>query len=80
MMHRNLDRRIEALVRVQDAAHRKTLADLLEAGVSDETASWHLGPDGEWTRHARDAEGRPLRNVQESLIEARRRRRGPAPG
>ena len=79
MMHRNLDRRIEALVRVRDAAHRKTLADLLEAGVSDSTASWHLGPDGEWTRHAHDAEGKPLRNIQESLMEARRRRRGPVP-
>nr|WP_244900525.1 RNA degradosome polyphosphate kinase [Streptomyces nanshensis] len=80
MMHRNLDRRIEALVRVPDQAHRATLTKLLETGMADDTASWHLGPDGEWTRHAHDAEGRPLRNIQESLIEGRRRRRGPAPG
>ncbi|NJQ00048.1 RNA degradosome polyphosphate kinase [Streptomyces sp. PLAI1-29] len=78
MMHRNLDRRIEALVRVTDPGHRKTLSRLLETGMSDATASWHLGPDGNWTRHAADAEGRPLRNVQELLIDARRRRRGPA--
>ncbi|QNS05049.1 RNA degradosome polyphosphate kinase [Streptomyces xanthii] len=78
MMHRNLDRRIEALVRVDDPAHRAALNRLLETGMSDTTASWHLGPDGEWTRHATDADGRPLRNVQEMLIDARRRRRGTA--
>ena len=78
MMHRNLDRRIETLVRVTDPAHRAALSRLLETGVSDETESWHLGPDGNWTRHSTDAEGRPLRNVQEMLIDARRRRRGPA--
>ncbi|MGW2341741.1 RNA degradosome polyphosphate kinase [Streptomyces sp. NPDC001661] len=78
MMHRNLDRRIEALVRVEDPAHRAALNRLLETGMSDATASWHLGPDGNWTRHAQDADGRPLRNVQEMLIDARRRRRGTA--
>ncbi len=76
LMHRNLDRRIEVLVRVTDPGHRSTLTRLLATGTADSTASWHLGPDGNWTRHAVDAEGRPLRNVQETLIEARRKRRG----
>ncbi|UCM88785.1 RNA degradosome polyphosphate kinase [Streptomyces marincola] len=76
LMHRNLDRRIEVLVRVTDPAHRSTLTRLLATGTADSTASWHLGPDGRWTRHAVDEEGRPLRNVQEMLIEARRKRRG----
>lgn len=75
MMHRNLDRRIEALVRVSDPAHRAALSRLLETGMSDTTSSWHLGPDGNWTRHATDPEGQPLRHVQEMLIDARRRRR-----
>jgi polyphosphate kinase len=78
MMHRNLDRRIEALVRVTDPAHRSTLNRFLETGMSDATASWHLGPDGDWTRHATDADGLPLRNIQEMLIDVRRRRRGTA--
>jgi len=77
-MHRNLDRRIEALVRVADPGHRATLNQLLETGMSDTTSSWHLAADGEWTRHATDPDGRPLRNVQEMLIDARRRRRGPS--
>lgn len=78
MMHRNLDRRIEALIRITDPAHRAALNRLLETGMSDLTSSWHLGPDGEWTRHSYDADGQPLRNVQEMLIDARRRRRGTA--
>ncbi|MFE5212033.1 RNA degradosome polyphosphate kinase [Streptomyces sp. NPDC056600] len=78
MMHRNLDRRIEALVRVTDPTHRATLNRFLETGMSDSTSSWHLGPDGEWTRHCMDPDGRALPHVQEMLIDARRRRRGPA--
>ncbi|WP_042373334.1 RNA degradosome polyphosphate kinase [Streptacidiphilus neutrinimicus] len=75
MMHRNLDRRIEALLRVTDPGHRAELQGLLELGMADDTSSWHLGPDGVWTRHAHDAEGRSLRNVQELLIDSRRRSR-----
>ncbi|MGW7354106.1 RNA degradosome polyphosphate kinase [Streptomyces sp. NPDC054784] len=78
MMHRNLDRRMEALVRVTDPAHRVSLNGLLDTGTADTTASWHLDPDGDWTRVAHDADGRPLRNIQETLIDARRRRRAPA--
>ncbi|MGP3977491.1 RNA degradosome polyphosphate kinase [Streptomyces sp. 8N114] len=77
MMHRNLDRRIEALVRVTDPVQRASLNRLLESGLSDTTASWHLGPDGGWTRHAHDENGQRLPNVQEMLIEGRRRKRGP---
>jgi polyphosphate kinase len=68
MMHRNLDRRVEVLVRVADPAHRARLRDLIALGMDDGTSSWWLDSDGNWTRHARDAEGRPLRDVQEILI------------
>ncbi|MDB1087989.1 RNA degradosome polyphosphate kinase [Streptomyces sp. ACA25] len=78
LMHRNLDRRIEVLVRVTDPGHRAALSRLLATGTADTTASWHLGPDGAWTRHATDEHGEPLQNVQEMLIEARRRRRAAA--
>ena len=80
MMHRNLDRRIEALVKVTDPVHRAELAGLLDLGTADDTSSWHLGPDGTWERHAVDEEGRPLRHVQELLIESRRRERRTAAG
>ncbi|SOD64782.1 polyphosphate kinase [Streptomyces zhaozhouensis] len=75
LMHRNLDRRIEVLVRVADPAHRSTLTRLLATGTSDRTESWHLHSDGHWERHATDSVGQPLRRVQETLIDARRKRR-----
>ncbi|MEW1913365.1 RNA degradosome polyphosphate kinase [Kitasatospora sp. NPDC085895] len=80
MMHRNLDRRIEALVRVSDPAHRAELSGLLDLGVSDETESWHLGADGSWTRHSTDAEGRPLQHVQDLFIASRKRHRNATAG
>ncbi len=77
MMHRNLDRRVEALVRLEDPRHVEDLGALLERGMNDEFAHWSLGADGRWTRHHQDETGQPLRDLQASLIEvhAKRRRR-----
>jgi polyphosphate kinase len=72
MMHRNLDRRVEVLVRVADPGHCTRLRQLLDLGMDDGTSSWWLDGEGLWTRHARDAAGRPLRDVQETLIRMRR--------
>jgi polyphosphate kinase len=82
MMHRNLDRRVEALVRIGDEGHVDSLRSLLEMEADDATASWHLEPDGRWTRHSVDENGEPLLDVQQWLIDranrqhrkARRRR------
>jgi polyphosphate kinase len=75
MMHRNLDRRVEALVRLREEEHVASLVELLDVSMDDGTASWHLDAEGRWTRHAQDAEGRPLLDLQESLIGARSHRR-----
>lgn len=72
MMHRNLDRRVEALVTLVDPSHKKQLIDMLELQVSDETQSWHLGPEGLWTRHYKDADGNRLVDAQEKLIAVHR--------
>ncbi|MEV7973941.1 RNA degradosome polyphosphate kinase [Cellulomonas sp. NPDC089187] len=75
LMHRNLDRRVEALVRISDPEQIAELVDLLDESMSDATATWHLGPDGAWTRHATGDEG-PLRDLQSALIYRQRRRLG----
>jgi polyphosphate kinase len=77
MMHRNLDRRVESLVQVGDPAHCSKLRELLDLGMDDGTSSWWLGSDGNWVRHARDAAGVPLVDVQESLINDKSRGRLP---
>jgi len=68
MMHRNLDRRVESLVRVVDPAHSTRLRELIDLGMDDGTSSWWLDRDGNWSRHSRDESGAPLRDVHESMI------------
>jgi polyphosphate kinase len=77
MMHRNLDRRIETLVRLTRPSHLDELSDLLDMAMSDATSSWWLGADGEWVRHDRDAKGAPLADLQTDLMtKIGSRRRG----
>jgi len=75
MMHRNLDRRVESLVKVVDPVHCARLRQVIALGMDDGTSSWWLDADGNWTRHARDEAGAPLRDVQESLITDKSRGR-----
>jgi len=76
LMHRNLDRRVETLVRVGDVGHQAELRGLIDMAMDDTTASWWLGPDGTWTRHHLDASGAPLNDIQEYLIRTRQGRSG----
>jgi polyphosphate kinase len=77
MMHRNLDRRVEALVRIDEPTQVRALAALLERGMSDKVSHWALDAEGRWTRHHLDDKGRPLPGLQTSLIHqyARARRK-----
>ena len=55
VMHRNLDRRVEVLVRVVDPSAVAELDDILAVAMGTDVASWHLDADGQWTRtHGRD--------------------------
>ena len=67
LMPRNLDRRVEALVRVTDAEHRRRLVGLMDLAMADTTSSWHLRPDGTWERVTHDEEGGRLIDLQETL-------------
>jgi polyphosphate kinase len=78
LMHRNLDRRVEALVRIEAPEHIAQLSDLLDMGFDEGTASWHLHPDGEWERVAFGPDGHPLLDVQAYLIGVHQRRRATA--
>ena len=59
MMHRNLDRRVEALVRITDKAATDRMSALLAAIARPDTRCWVLGPDG-WTKSPVDGPGRDL--------------------
>ena len=50
MMHRNLDQRVETLVGLDSPELRQRLKSILGLCLADNTASWELSGDGDWTR------------------------------
>ncbi|WP_457254838.1 RNA degradosome polyphosphate kinase [Pedococcus sp. P5_B7] len=75
MMHRNLDRRVEALVRIADPKHIADLQSLLARGMSDDYAHWRLTGDGRWTRVNMTEDGEPLADLQSAMIDMHAKRR-----
>jgi polyphosphate kinase len=71
LMPRNLDRRIEVLVRIADAEQRVRLVELLDMAMEDTTVCWSLGPEGDWAAHTHDDEGKPLTDLQHQLPRGR---------
>ena len=74
LMHRNLDRRVEALVRIVAPEQIDELIKYVDLQMADSTASWHMQADGTYVRHCKDEEGRPLVDSQEYLIKKHTRR------
>jgi polyphosphate kinase len=74
LMHRNLDRRVETLVRVKDPAVQAQIAGILDRAMADEVIRWELGADGCWT--LLPAAG-PSHDLQAELMR-RTRERGTA--
>ncbi len=70
MMHRNLDRRVECLVRLS-ADDAQTVSQILDIGLAEDSASWHLDAEGIWTRHNQNAAGEVIADYQEQLIAKR---------
>jgi len=69
LMHRNLDRRVEALVQLDDTEHVSYLSELLDLYLNNETAHWLLDKNGGWMRRNLDAFGNSLQDAQEQLIK-----------
>jgi polyphosphate kinase len=51
LMHRNLDRRVETLVRVKDPGHCADLLGRFDMAMGMDTQCWLLDREGRWTRH-----------------------------
>jgi polyphosphate kinase len=69
MMERNLDRRVEALIRVDESAHKAELASILELSASPRFRKWEMAEDDSWHYIKNGPEGKSLEDFQEYFIE-----------
>ena len=73
-MRRNLDRRIEVLVPVNDRRLVARLLEVLDLAMADDTNSWDLDADGGWHR-VPTVLGLSLQERLKELAVSRARRR-----
>ena len=73
MMHRNLDRRVESLVRIESDKHKERLKGILDDSLSDQYSTWKLAENNQWVRHISDADGKYLVNFQDHFIDKHNR-------
>ena len=67
VMHRNLDRRVEALVRVEKPSARERLIEVLALAMRSNVHSWSLNGEGRWSPVER-AVGEPECDLQAELM------------
>jgi polyphosphate kinase len=75
LMHRNLDRRVEALVRLPGREQVDEVGRLMDLAFEPTTAAWSLQAGGEWLHESKAEDGTPLRDMQEIFVSMKRRRR-----
>ena len=68
LMGRNLDRRVESLIRVDRKEHHQRLQEIINLGLSDQTSSWQLSGT-QWLRNSCDKDGKPLDDMHSTMIE-----------
>jgi polyphosphate kinase len=69
LMPRNLDRRVEVLISIDDPGHRKRVDEILSLHLTSDRMAWELH-DSEWHRVATGAGV----SVQDELMRSARRR------
>jgi polyphosphate kinase len=69
IMERNLDRRVEALVRIDDSFHKSELAQILNLSTSYQFRMWEMAEDDSWNYRKNGVEGKALEDFQEHFIE-----------
>ena len=62
LMGRNLNRRVESLVRIDKKSHKEYLQEILDLGLSDDVSSWHL-TDEKWDRKTITNDGKSLKSA-----------------
>jgi polyphosphate kinase len=67
LMGRNLDRRVESLVRIDKKDHQHRLQGIIDLGLSTESDSWKLSGSA-WEKVGTNSDGKSLQDVHSALI------------
>jgi polyphosphate kinase len=73
LMSRNLDRRVEVLVPIENPDLRADISAVLDALLADTRFSWELGADGQWTRTSSGPRTKHLPAQEALMVRASRR-------
>lgn len=68
MMHRNLDRRVETLVRIVQPDQIQQLKRIIDLGMSAEVDSWSLNSEGGWKRKPSTDSGKKYLDYQDQMM------------
>ena len=74
LMHRNLDRRVESMVKIVQADHKKFLIQTIDDYLSPAISHWSMDNYGGWSRTKLDSAGAPLEDLHTLSIERYRAR------
>ena len=69
IMERNLDRRVEALIRIDEPLHKSELSEVLDLSFSPRFRMWEMSEDDSWSYIKNGPEGKQLEDFQEFFIE-----------
>jgi polyphosphate kinase len=68
LMHRNLDRRVESMVKINQNDHKRMLLRALDSYLAPTTSSWHMNKAGSWDRITESASGAKLDDLHQQVI------------
>ncbi|NBO51549.1 MAG: RNA degradosome polyphosphate kinase [Actinobacteria bacterium] len=68
LMDRNLNRRVESLVKVIDQSHKEELIRLFDQYLDPDIVRWHLLASGDWQRVSQNSDGHVLQDLHTKLI------------
>ena len=69
LMHRNLDRRVEAMVNLTQPDHKRMLIRALDHYLSDTSPAWEMREDGGWHHSVLGPNGEPLTDFHAQVID-----------
>jgi polyphosphate kinase len=70
MMHRNLDRRVEVLVRLIDPEHIDRTRTMFSLAMAEDASGWDLTANGDWARKQFDNSGAALQDFQDAVMRS----------